>query len=169
MSRGRGRPAAGVLAAGWLMLAAWLGGCGPAAGPVPIHYGSDRCAECHMLIVHRRFAAQLLERDGRREKFDDLGCLLQWVAAHGGWGGVQAAWVKDYRTRRWLPVQQAAYVYDPGVASPMGYDLLAFRSRAAAAAVMDRQREPGLVLSFAGLLHRRWQPHLPRPMRTGSG
>lgn len=105
------------------LLAALLGlaACGPAEGPQPIVYDREPCAHCRMLISEPGFAAQLEAQDGRVASFDDPGCLLAYLDAHGD--APRALWFHHSREERWLAGEEVGFV--PAEHTPMGYGLAA--------------------------------------------
>lgn len=117
-----------AVSAGGLLLP-WLGGCGKSGWPEgmkEIVWDRDTCTRCKMVISDRRFAAEL--RGGPQDqvfKFDDIGCLVTWLAEQP-WGRDAAAriWVADAvshgETVNWRDARTAYYI--GGKTSPMGYN-----------------------------------------------
>lgn len=108
-----------------LLLALWLAGCGQAGGdrPAAIAWDRDTCEHCRMTISDRAYAAEAwVETQGRHYKFDDIGCLVNWLDAHG-WSNEQVRlWVADHRHRdevHWLDARTARYI--EGLTTPMDY------------------------------------------------
>ena len=88
----------------------------------PINYGHEACAHCKMTIMDRRFAAEILTSKGKAIKFDDLGCMLQYMrqehfADHGA-----GVFVADYSNPggQFLDASKAQYVQSEQLKSPMG-------------------------------------------------
>lgn len=79
-------------------------------------WGKQPCAHCHMLVSDPATAAQLRTHTGERLHFDDVGCLVEHVAARGG--EVDLAWVRDARGQ-WVNALRARY--RSGASTPMGY------------------------------------------------
>ncbi len=115
-----------------VVLALVVSGCASsvdASGPPEIVYGRDLCVECGMLITEPRFAAAYWV-DGEARRFDDIGNML----AHGIEQGEievdsQSVWVHDYEHEVWLSADDAHYVHAPGLATPMGWGLVAVETR----------------------------------------
>lgn len=134
------------LAISYLLLA----GCGGRAGPdVPeILYGEDICDRCRMVISEERHAAGALV-EGREYRFDDPGCLREFLESESG-GALAAAWVHD-QTGSWLRAEEAWFVEDPERGTPMASGILAFGSEEAAAAAGRRHGgEPVRWVELAG-------------------
>lgn len=90
--------------------------CSEATTAVEPVWGKQPCAHCHMLVSDPTTAAQLLTQAGERLHFDDVGCLIEYVAARGG--EVALAWVRDARGQ-WGNALRARY--RSGGSTPMGY------------------------------------------------
>jgi len=96
-------------------------------GPAPIAWGEAACDHCHMTIVDRRFAAELVTRTGKVYAFDDAGCLAAF-AVNGPVepDQVHSAWVTDFRRPGTLmPAQDAIFLRTEAVRTPMSSNLLA--------------------------------------------
>jgi copper chaperone NosL len=123
----------------------------PARGPEPIAWGRDTCAHCRMILSQPGFAGQMRDRQGRRTRYDDVGCLLRAIAAHGQ---APEAWVEDHAGGGWVPLRAARLVRADALGTPMGSGLVAFAEDAAArdfaarhggtvASLEDVLRQPG--------------------------
>jgi len=77
-----------------------------------------------MAVSEARFAAQLVARGEEPFFFDDLGCLRDFRRANGG-APSRTAYVADHRTRQWVSAERAVYTRVPGLATPMGSQLVA--------------------------------------------
>lgn len=114
-----------------LALAALLAACGAAAtGPPEVHWGVDECSHCHMILAEERFAAVARHTTGEEARFDDLECLVRFLADRGetGW----TAWAHDAAGPGWLEAPAASYAAT-ATRTPMGSGLLAFARPEAAA------------------------------------
>lgn len=97
--------------------------------PHEIHYGEDVCERCKMIISDKRFAAQLIDQKGTALKFDDVGCMSDYLKESGQEGPKPLAiYVADFATGKWLDAGKAAYLLNPELRSPMGYNIAAFRT-----------------------------------------
>lgn len=102
-------------------------GCGSGSGeaePPEIAYGQDVCDQCGMLISEERFAAGYVTAAGEARRFDDVGDLLAYRAAHDE--EVEAFWVHDYDSRAWLRAEDAWFLSAAGITTPMASGLVAF-------------------------------------------
>lgn len=113
-----------------LALGALLAGCD--AGPRPIRYGRDECAECKMTLVDQHYGAEFITARGRVYTFDDLNCLTAHLRRPGiqSGAGTQSVVVDFKRPNAFIAVGQAWFLQHPGLRSPMGSGLAAFASEA---------------------------------------
>ncbi|HVY54775.1 MAG TPA: nitrous oxide reductase accessory protein NosL [Thermodesulfobacteriota bacterium] len=96
-------------------------------GPQAVHYGEDVCERCRMIISDKRFAAQFINQKGEAVKFDDVGCMADYMKEQGNAGQKPlAVYVADFSTGEWLDAEKAYYLRNPGLGSPMGYNIAAF-------------------------------------------
>lgn len=118
---GRLRAALAVLAV--LLFA----GC--AVEPRPIHIGSEECAHCRMVISEPRFAAQALTTRGMAYKFDSIECMADFLAGPEAPEAerLHSTWVADFsEPGRWIPADDAYFLYAEALRTPMGMGLAAF-------------------------------------------
>lgn len=108
------------------ILAVALGGCASQEANVPpvILYGKEPCAECHMIIGDRSFAAASVDEEGEVYKFDDIGCLKKFAKRHVSSG--QNMWVHDFTSQDLVSAQSVFYVRSAELKSPMGHGVAAF-------------------------------------------
>jgi len=83
-----------------------------------------------MAISQKKYAAEIVDKDGTAFKFDDLGCMFRFVRQRALKDTVEARFVTDYRSQRWLPAENATYVKSASLPSPMGSGLIALENRA---------------------------------------
>lgn len=116
-------------------------GCGNRP-PRPVEIEAfDICAQCKMAISEKRYAAERAGGDGNVIKFDNIGCMLRYVAGHGLKDKAAAWFVMDSEGKEWLDARQAFLVKSASIPGPMGSGVLAVKDRAAA---------DGLAKRFAG-------------------
>jgi copper chaperone NosL len=105
------------------------------------------CGFCRMAISQKQFAAEVLDADENAVKFDDIGCLLHYLA------GVKhqpaAVFVMDYETRRWTDANAAFFLRGSKLQTPMGGGVLAVGGRSRAEALAGQLG--GEVVPFARL------------------
>lgn len=139
-----------------LMSAALLG-CGePEYKPAAIQEGVDRCVECNMLIADDEHAAQIVLKDGKVLKFDDIGDLFVYKKKQSLGDTIGAQFVRDRGTLDWIKLESAAFVYDPQFRTPMAYGVLSFKSKADAEKFVQEQGK-GRLLTAEELETRAWE------------
>ena len=98
-----------------LLLAwAWVG-CEDSSAPQDPVWNKQPCDHCHMLLSEPRFAAQLTDADGQRAHFDDVGCMVEYVAKQSR--PPKHLWV--HQGENWQPADSARFA--EGAKTPMGY------------------------------------------------
>lgn len=90
------------------------------------------CARCKMAISEKRYAAEVIDRDGNALKFDDIGCMTSYVADRVLRDTAAALFVMDYESRQWLEAAAAHYVKSEEIRSPMASGWIALRERSKA-------------------------------------
>ncbi|CAM3417251.1 MULTISPECIES: nitrous oxide reductase accessory protein NosL [Paenibacillus] len=122
------------------ILAVWLmTACGSKDyKPQAINEETDRCVICNMAIKDDVFATQIITTDGQSLKFDDIGCMNEWITQNGT-DTVGATFVRDYNSSQWLKYEKAYYVYDASIKTPMAYGLVSFEQKTEAEAFMKEQ------------------------------
>ena len=118
-------------------------------GPAKLDPRNDTCAHCRMVVSAPRVAAQMVAPHEEPRFFDDLGCLREWLKAHRERPRGAVAYVADHRTGAWVRAAAAAYARAPGVATPMGSQLVAHQDTASR--VADRAIGAATPLSAAEL------------------
>jgi copper chaperone NosL len=83
-----------------------------------------------MTVSDVRFAAQIVAPGEEPRFFDDIGCLKHYLAARSGLPRGSVAYVADHRTRAWVRAEDAVYVRQDRLETPMSSHLLAYASAA---------------------------------------
>lgn len=124
--------------AGILLLAATAQAC--SAQPNPIAYGKDACDHCRMTISDQRFAAELVNKNGKAFKFDDIVCLRDYLDAVGQTtADFSLVLVDDFANPGTLIDARQAHFYKlPTLKSPMRGDVGAFGKKPDDAYVRDQ-------------------------------
>lgn len=110
--------------------------CGGEAGPPEILYGADVCSQCRMIVSDERHAGAARGPQGEEARFDDVGCLVDFLAARRGQGWT--AWVHDQVSGEPLAADAVWLARDPAGGTPMGSGLHAFAHREDAEAFAQR-------------------------------
>lgn len=114
--------------------------------PVAIE-ANEMCSFCRMSISEKRYAAESIDNDGQAFKFDDIGCLANFIKQKKNDGQVHASFVMDFDRREWLKAENAFYVRSSELKTPMNGGIVAFDDRSSAAAAAGKYH--GSLVSFA--------------------
>lgn len=98
--------------------------------PISIKVNDNVCYTCHMGIENVSQATQVLLKDGTPRLFDDIGCMVEYLATTQD--QVEIAYVHDTPTGEWIPFATAHYVQDQSIHTPMSYGIAAFQTEQAA-------------------------------------
>ena len=111
-----------------LLLIGLLVGCSSAkaAEPVSINPDVDSCARCNMGIIEKEHAAQIIMKDGTPNLYDDIGCMLSDLKENKE--NAEIGFVQDYQSHEWIDIEEASFVQEDNIATPMSYGIVAFHS-----------------------------------------
>jgi copper chaperone NosL len=129
-----------------------LVGCRQAANleePPEIAYGQDVCERCGMIISEEKFAAAYWTAGGEARRFDDIGGMIAYDTEESE--DVASYWVHDFGTGEWMRAEEATYVLDTDLMTPMGFGIAAFADEEQARAQANGQ-ENVTIMPFAALL-----------------
>jgi len=116
--------------AGLVIIVLLAAGCGNKEyKPVAIQEGVDKCEVCHMLIKDDHNATEIILKDGKPLKFDDIGDMYVWLKKNGE-GNVGAKYVRDFHTKEWVELEKATFVYGKDFKTPMAFGVYSFKSEA---------------------------------------
>ena len=122
--------------------------CGaPETKPVDIA-AEDVCIHCKMAISERQFAAEFITPDGDASKFDDIGCMLDYLKEKPD-TKVAAHFFMDYETKQWVNGRAASFTKSAEITSPMSGGIIAFQDKAKAEAAATKYK--GKTLNFEEL------------------
>lgn len=83
---------------------------------------------CRMAISEKRYAAEFITNDGEALKFDDIGCLRDYIKSKGNRDQVAAYFFNDYETANWIDGASAHFVKSEEFKTPMGGGIVAFEN-----------------------------------------
>ena len=90
----------------------------------------DMCDYCKMAISEKRYAAELIDTEAQAFKFDDIGCMANFVRkSHPK---TSAYFVMDFDERQWIKAENAYYIRSSEFTTPMNGNIVAFRSESKA-------------------------------------
>lgn len=119
--------------------------------PATVVIGGDTCEFCGMLVSDPRFAAQVVTVKGKTYMFDAIECFVAFlIEGTVPADQIHSTWVVNFdQPDQWLPADEAYYLQAIDLHSPMGANLLAFRTQAALDAVKAEVR--GMQRRYADL------------------
>lgn len=85
--------------------------------PVDPVWGKDPCAHCGMIVGDRRAAAEAVDEKGDRLFFDDVGCMVSFVAERHL--TLKKSWVRAPDREVWIDAEAARFA--GGHTTPMDY------------------------------------------------
>lgn len=131
---------------GLLLLAACGGGGADIANEPPgIVVGEDVCSGCNMIINELNHAAAYWTVDGEARLFDDIGGMLGYMQKNQEERA--STWVHDVNTSEWVRAEEAWFVMNVGLVTPMGTGVVAVANQEDALALAFNQPD-ALVLTF---------------------
>lgn len=98
----------------------------------------DMCSYCRMAISEKQFAAEVIDGDSRAFKFDDIGCMVDFVEGKKNEVPIAAYFVMDFDKREWIKGEDAYYVRAPEVLTPMSGGVIAFSTQSQAQQAVDK-------------------------------
>jgi copper chaperone NosL len=114
--------------------------------PVAIE-ANDMCSFCRMSISEKRYAAELIDNDGQAFKFDDIGCMANFIRQKKSNVQMHASFVMNFDRREWLKAESAFYVRSSQFKTPMNGGIVAFKDQSSADAAVAEYK--GTLVSFA--------------------
>ncbi|CAM4283150.1 nitrous oxide reductase accessory protein NosL [Gillisia limnaea] len=96
--------------------------------PEPIVYGTDSCSYCKMTIVSKAHSAQMVTKKGKQIKYDAIECMVKDNLQNYEESEITIMLVADFQEPgSMLPAQDANFVIDEKITSPMGANLAAIK------------------------------------------
>lgn len=139
-----------------MFVVAALVGCGQKKyAAQAINEDVDVCAVCNMQVKDGAYATQIVTKNGRSIKFDDIGCMNKWKTENG-MDQIGMEYVRDYNDKSWVEYEKASYVYDPSIRTPMAYGIVSFKNKKSAESYMKDQGV-GALLSADDLEKHTWE------------
>ena len=106
----------------------------------------DMCSYCKMAISEKQYAAELIDSEGQAFKFDDIGCMVNFVKKRKDSAKTAAYFVMDFENREWVKAENAYYVRSSELTTPMNGGIIAFKDQSRAQAAADKYH--GTLLRF---------------------
>ncbi|MCG7320110.1 nitrous oxide reductase accessory protein NosL [Brevibacillus laterosporus] len=141
------------------MISALMTGCGgQSAQPVAINESVDKCDICNMQIADDHNATEIILKDGKALKFDDIGDLFAWIKKNGT-EKIDVKFVRDYHSKEWMNLNDATFAYDKEFKTPMAYGVYSFKDKQSAEAFVKEQGK-GQILTAEQLNSHNWEMNM---------
>lgn len=116
---------------------------------------TDVCEVCAMHVANNAHATQIVLTNNRSLMFDDIGCLFKWIADNGE-DDIGAKYVRDFHTEEWLVLDDAYFVFDESIETPMAYGVISFANEADAKGYID-EHGIGTLMTADDLYSHEWK------------
>ncbi|PPA81085.1 nitrous-oxide reductase [Brevibacillus laterosporus] len=141
------------------LVSALITGCGgQSAQPVAINESVDKCDICNMQIADDHNATEIILKDGKALKFDDIGDLFAWIKKNGT-EKIDVKFVRDYHSKEWMHLNDATFAYDKEFKTPMAYGVYSFKDKQSAEAFVKEQGK-GQILTAEQLNSHNWEMNM---------
>ena len=92
----------------------------------------DMCSYCRMAISEKRYAAELIDSEGEVFKFDDIGCMANFVKSKKNSATTVAYFAMDFNERQWIKAEDAYFVRSSELTTPMNGEIIGFKTESRA-------------------------------------
>ncbi len=125
--------------------------------PVDINPDVDICEVCNMSIASERHATELFSTEGDVFKFDDLGCMIQYIEKDEriSQDEIGKQYVRDLDSGDWVEIETAHFVYDQEIWTPMSYGVVSFSTEEQAEQYIAKEGK-GKLLAYSDLSEVDW-------------
>lgn len=99
--------------------------------PQPINYGADECEFCKMIVMDKRYGAELVTDKGKIFMFDSIECLVGYLDNQKlTQENYSSVWVGNYANPgNIIDAEKALYLKNNELRSPMGLNVLAVENQ----------------------------------------
>lgn len=112
---------------------------------------NDMCAYCKMAISEKRYAAEFMDSEGQTFKFDEIGCMINFIKEKKNATKVTTYFVMDFDERQWIKADDAHYVSSSELATPMSGGIIAFKNESKAEEAISKYH--GKLIRFEDLFN----------------
>ena len=103
------------------------------AKPEPLHYGTDACHTCKMILMDKKFGSEVVTTKGKVYKFDDTNCMVNFLNSNSMEGeAIAFKLIVDYsQPEKLIPLEQSFFLKSDEIRSPMNSGIAAFETEQA--------------------------------------
>lgn len=125
--------------------------------PEKINPEVDVCVVCNMSIAEDKFATELITKDGEVQKFDDIGCMVEYVDKKHAVkkDDIAKQYVRDVKTGDWVELEKAYHAYHKDFWTPMANGIVSFSSKQRAEEYINKEKK-GELYDYAKLQKHKW-------------
>lgn len=126
--------------------------------PVEINPEVDVCEICNMSIAHENYATEIITASGDVYKFDDIGCMIEFVHKEKSVPEDEIArqYVRDVESGEWVELEEAYHVYHEDIWTPMANGVVSFKNKEAAQNYIEKEGK-GELYDYEKLLNHPWE------------
>lgn len=108
--------------------------------PEPINYAEDECEFCKMIVMDKRYGAELVTDKGKIFKFDSIECLVGYLQNKNlSKQNYSSVWVGNYSNPgNLIDAEKSFYLKNDEIRSPMGLNVLAVETQDQLKKVLDQ-------------------------------
>ncbi|MED3554266.1 nitrous oxide reductase accessory protein NosL [Cytobacillus praedii] len=134
----------------------FLAACGKdEVQPVAINADTDKCEVCNMAVVDDQFATQIVLESGKSMVFDDIGCMYEWIDSNKN-EELAGKFVRDYHNNEWISMDDATYIYNQSIKTPMAYNVISFKDKTTAEDFL-KENEGSTLMTSKDLAEHGWK------------
>jgi len=117
--------------------------------PEPIAYGEDECEFCKMMVMDKRYGAELVTDKGKVFKFDSIECLVGYIDNKKlTKNDYSSVWVGNYaKPGNLIDASKAMYLKNDEFRSPMGLNVLAVENQEQFDSIFNERGGKQLIFS----------------------
>ncbi|WP_428910221.1 nitrous oxide reductase accessory protein NosL [Niallia sp. Krafla_26] len=123
--------------------------------PVEIQEATETCEVCNMAVMDNQHATQIVLENGKSIVFDDIGCMNEWMDSNQD-EKISAKFVRDYNDKEWILMDDATYVFNQSIKTPMAYNVLSFKDQASAD-TFAAENDGSTVMNATELAQHSWE------------
>ncbi len=125
--------------------------------PQAINPDVDVCEICNMSVSDNTYATQIITNEGVAYKFDDIGCMMEYIYKEQKMNveEIEKQYVRDMFSGDWIEIEQAYFVYDEEIWTPMSFGMISFATKEDADRYV-KEESMGVVYDYTQLLEHKW-------------
>jgi copper chaperone NosL len=104
-----------------------------------------------MAISEKRYAAQFIDNEEQVFKFDDIGCMANFIKGQKNASNLASYFVMDFDDQEWIKADTAFYVRSSELETPMRGGIIAFKNQSKAQEAIAKYH--GEMVSFKDIFN----------------